>query len=370
MSLDAPFHREYWPGPEAPLWTFVAFVLGTAVGSFLNVCIYRMPRGLSLVSPPSHCPHCRYRIPWYLNIPLVTWVMLRGRCRNCGAPIPARYFWVELLTGLWFLAVWLVHGPVAPAVAVVYALFGAALIAASFIDFEHYIIPDEITLGGVGAGVAAALFLPGLHAQATVGGGLREAMLGAGAGAALMYGVLRMGKLLFGRQRVALNGLTHIVFSETALHLPDRQIPYEEIFYRASDTIRFQARRLELVDRCYRDVEVRLSPERLRIGGEVLDPATVVHMEAWTEQLILPREAMGLGDVKFMAAIGAFLGWPAVLFTLMVSSLIGSVVGVTAIALGRREWSSRMPYGPYLAMAAALWMVGGREWVIRWWHGA
>jgi leader peptidase (prepilin peptidase)/N-methyltransferase len=366
MSLDAPLHPEYWPGPETPLWSVVAFVLGTAVGSFLNVCIYRMPRGLSLVSPPSHCPNCQYRIPWYLNIPLVTWLMLRGRCRNCRAPIPARYFWVELLTGLWFLAVWSVHGPTAPAVAVAYALFGAALIVASFIDYEHYIIPDEITLGGVAAGALASFLFPALHAQTSVGAGLRDALLGAGTGAALMYGVLRMGKWLFGRQRVSLQGLTRIVFSETALHLPDRQIPYEEIFYRTSDTIRFRARRLELVDRCYRDVEVRLTPERLQIGNESLDPATVVHMEAWTDQLILPREAMGLGDVKFMAAIGAFLGWPAVLFGLMVSSMIGSVVGLTAIALGRRQWSSRMPYGPYLALAAGLWMLGGREWVNRW----
>lgn len=369
MGLEAALRAEYWPGPEAPLWVGVAFVLGTVVGSFLNVCIYRMPRGLSLVSPPSHCPHCQYRIPWYLNIPLLTWLMLRGRCRNCGAPIAARYFWVELLTGLLFLGVWWRHGPASPGVAVVYGVFVAGLIAASFIDFEHYIIPDEITLGGVGAGLLASFLVPALHGQASVAGGLREAMVGAAVGAGLMYGVLRLGKLLFGRQRVDLKGLTRVVFSETALHLPDREIPYEEIFYRPTDTIRLWARRVELVDRCYGEVEVRLSPERLRIGEEELDPGGVVHMEVWTEKLVLPREAMGLGDVKFMAAIGAFLGWPAVLFSLMASSLVGSIVGLTAVALRRREWSSRMPYGPYLALAAVLWVLGGREWV-GWWFGA
>lgn len=369
MAPEAALQKEYWPGPASPLWTVTAFVIGTVVGSFLNVCIHRLPRGLSLVSPPSHCPHCRYRIPWYLNIPLITWLMLRGRCRNCGAPIAVRYFIVELLSGLLFLAVWVRYGPLSPSLAVVYAAFGAALIAASFIDIEHFIIPDEITLGGVAAGLVASFFLPSLHGQTSVAGGLQEAVLGAGAGAGLMYGVLRLGKWLFGRQRVELHGPTPIVFTETALCLPGRAIPYEEIFYRETDTIRFRASRLELVDRCYRHVEVRLSPNRLCIGPEELDPATVPYMEAWTEEVVLPREAMGLGDVKFMAAIGAFLGWPAVLFSLMVSSLIGSMVGVTAIALRRREWSSRMPYGPYLALAAMLWILGGREWTTRWWAG-
>jgi leader peptidase (prepilin peptidase)/N-methyltransferase len=366
MGVETALRAEYWPGPEAALWSVLAFVLGTVVGSFLNVCIHRMPRGLSLVSPPSHCPHCQYQIPWYLNIPLVTWLMLRGRCRNCGASIAARYFWVELLTGLLFLAVWIRHGPESPLTAVVYGGFVAVLIAASFIDFEHYIIPDELTLGGVAAGCVASFLVPALHGQSTVAAGLREAMLGAAVGAGLMYGVLRLGKLLFGRHRVNLQGLTRVVFSETALHLPDRDIPYEEIFYRSTDTIRLHAQRVELVDRCYREVEVQLSPQRLQIGSEEWDPTQVGYMEVWTDKLVLPREAMGLGDVKFMAAIGAFLGWPAVLFSLMVSSLIGSIVGVTAVALRRREWSSRMPYGPYLAMAAVLWVLGGRDWVAQW----
>ena len=84
-------------------WSVVFFVFGTAIGSFLNVCIHRMPLGQSIVTPPSHCPHCNYSIPAYLNIPLATWLWLRGKCANCGAPISIRYFMVELLTGLIFL---------------------------------------------------------------------------------------------------------------------------------------------------------------------------------------------------------------------------------------------------------------------------
>jgi leader peptidase (prepilin peptidase)/N-methyltransferase len=120
---------------------------------------------------------------------------------------------------------------------------------------------------------------------------------------------------------------------------------------------------VELVDRCYRNAEVRLSPGKLRIDDEKLDPETVPHLEAEADEIYLPREAMGFGDVKFMAAIGAFLGWQAALFSLMASSVIGSAVGVTLILCGKREWSSRLPYGPYIAMAATVWIFGGKDWV-------
>src|SRR5512137_2691981 len=105
--FEAMFDAENWARVPFSFWSVVLFLFGSMVGSFLNVCIYRMPLGLSVVSPPSHCPHCRYSIPWYLNIPLITWLYLRGRCRECQAPIAARYFLVELVTGLFFLASWL-----------------------------------------------------------------------------------------------------------------------------------------------------------------------------------------------------------------------------------------------------------------------
>jgi leader peptidase (prepilin peptidase)/N-methyltransferase len=152
------------------------------------------------------------------------------------------------------------------------------------------------------------------------------------------------------------------VFNETTLHLPDREILYEELFYRPSDTITFQARTIELVDRGYREVSVRLSPSTLWIGEEELRPEDVSYMEADCSEIILPREAMGLGDVKFMGAIGAFIGWQGALFSLMVSSLIGAAVGLLLILARKREWSSRMPYGPYIALAAVIWVFWG--WAI------
>ena len=366
--LTPTFDPHYWAGVPFHFWSAVFFVLGAIVGSFLNVCIYRMPLGESIVSPPSHCPSCKYIIPWYLNIPLVTWVYLRGRCRNCGAPIAARYFLVELLTAVVFLGCWLEYGPVSAGLSVVYALFMAGLIAATFIDVEHLIIPDEITIGGMVVGFICSFFLPALHEQASALGGIKQSLIGMGVGAGVIYAIVRAGKLWLGRHKIALPAGSRVVFTESALVLPDEVIPYENLFYRGSDAISLQARTLELVDRCYREVPIRLTQTSLEIGGEKWNPEDVPHLEAVTDRIVLPREAMGAGDTKFMGAIGAFLGWKAVFFSIFVSSLAGSAFGVGLILLGRREWSSQVYYGPFLAIGAAVWVFWG-EAMVRFWFG-
>jgi leader peptidase (prepilin peptidase)/N-methyltransferase len=358
---NAIFDAGYWAAVPFHFWSLCFFVLGCMVGSFLNVCIHRLPQGMSIVTPPSHCPHCKYSIPFYLNIPLVTWLALRGKCKNCGAPISSRYFVVELLTGLAFLACWLefgspVHEYRSMPLALVFAAFLAGLMVATFIDFEHFIIPDEITFGGVAVGLAVSFFLPQLQNAHSHGMGIVRSAIGAAVGAGIVYGFSRLGKLLFGRQRLKWPAESKIIFTETALHLPDKEIPYEEIFYRKSDTIVLQARTVELVDRGYENVTIKLSPAALTIGGEKFNPDDVPHLEATGVEIILPREAMGLGDVKFMAAIGAFIGWPGAVFSLFASAIVGLAVYAPLIFLKRREWSSRMPYGPYIAIAAALWI--------------
>ena len=331
------------------------------------MCIHRMPLGQSIVSPPSHCPHCQYSIPWYLNIPLVTWLYLRGKCRNCSAPISARYFLVELLTGFAFMGCWLAFGRQSVALPLVYALFLAGLLVASFIDFEHFIIPDEITFGGMGVGFICSFLVPQLHDTHSLSESLKESLLGMGLGCVVVYLILRAGKLFFGREKLTLAPGTRVVFGETSLHLPEREIPYEDLLYRDNDVIVMQATTLELVDRCYQDVRVRLARTRLEIGEEELDPEKVMHMEALTDKVVLPREAMGLGDVKFMGAIGAFLGWQGVLFSLVVSSFIGSLVGIALVVMRKRGLSSRLPYGPYIAMAAASWIFAGPE-LVEWYR--
>ena len=350
------FDPENWSRVHFHFWSVVFFVLGSMVGSFLNVCIYRMPLGLSVVSPPSHCPHCKYSIPWFLNMPLITWIVLRGKCKNCSAPISARYFLVELLTGVMFLFAWWTHGQNSPMLALIYSLVLAGMIAGTFIDFDHYIIPDEITIGGVVAGLSCSLFYPMLHAQNSIGSSLWQGLVGAGVGFGVVYAIVRLGKLMFGRQRVELPLDTKIIFSESAGHLPTGDIPYGELFYRQSDEIVIEAKTLELIDRCYVNVKVRLSPKRLRIGDEEFDPETVHQMEAVGAEITLPREAMGFGDVKFMAAIGAFLGWQATIFALFASSFIGATVGIIGMSLKGREKFARIPYGPYIAAAAAIWI--------------
>jgi leader peptidase (prepilin peptidase)/N-methyltransferase len=363
------FDARNWQGVPFHFWSAVFFVFGTIVGSFLNVCIHRMPLGQSIVSPPSHCPHCKYSIPWFLNIPLITWLYLGGKCRNCSAPISIRYFLVELLTGVAFLCCWLAFGGSSVALALIYCLFLAGLIVATFIDFEHFIIPDEITIGGMVIGFLCSFLFPVLQHKTSMADSMKQSILGMAVGSGIVYAILRIGKLLFGKHRIPLPKDSKIVFSDTCVHLPDHDIPFDDLFYRKSDTILVHAQTLELVDRCYRDVLVRLSPSKLRIGEEILNPENIHHMEVVSAELVLPREAMGLGDVKFMAGIGAFLGWQAVIFSLMASSMIGSLVGVTLIVLRKREWSSRLPYGPYIAFAAAIWLFGGSH-LLHWYFSS
>ncbi|MBI2947553.1 MAG: prepilin peptidase [Verrucomicrobia bacterium] len=359
--------RESWALMPFHFWSVVFFVFGSMVGSLLNVCIHRMPRGESIVTPGSRCPHCSYAIPWYLNIPIFTWLWLRGKCANCGAPISVRYLLVEFLTGATFLACWLVYGDTSPLLVLAFSLLLAGFIVATFIDCEHFIIPDEITLGGIVAGFLCSAAVPELHVTADRAVALRQSFIGIAVGAGLVYAILRMGKFMFGRQRFVLEPDTRIVFTETCIQLPNEEIPYEEKFYRKTDAIEIEAKRVELPDRCYiHKTFVRLTPASLQVGEEVFDPEQVPHMEVLADEIVFPREAMGLGDVKFMGAIGAFLGWKAVIFSLMVSSLIGSLVGVTLILLKKQAWSSRIPYGPYIALAATVWVFGGKQFT-EWW---
>ena len=368
------FDLHIWTSLPFHFWSIAFFAFGCNVGSFLNVCIYRMPHELSVVRPPSHCPHCKYQIPWFLNIPLLTWVVLRGKCANCRAPISVRYFLVELLTGVLFAVVWLMFGDreslgTTALVSLAFCVMMAGLIVATFIDFEHFIIPDEITIGGVAVGFVISALIPQLHGVASRPEALKASFLGILVGGGIVYAILRIGKLMFGREQVELPEETRIVFTETAIVMPDGETPYEDIFYRDSDGIRIEATRIEIQDRCYPAASVCLTPKKLTIGDDEYDPEKVGRMELTTGELELPREAMGFGDVKFMAGIGAFIGWQGALFSLMFSSVLGAVAGGTMILIGKREWSSRIPYGPYIALAAATWVFGGKDFVIRWFSG-
>lgn len=181
----------------AAFWLAVAFAFGAVIGSFLNVVIWRMPRGESLATPGSHCPHCNRALTAWENVPLVSFLMLRARCRTCKTPITWRYFWVELLTALMFTAIEWRFGAGYDTVA--YCLFMAALVAAFAIDLELYIIPDELNtfalLVGVGRDVLG--IVRGEAAHALVWGWCPRSVVGAVACAGVFVGIQVLGRALF-----------------------------------------------------------------------------------------------------------------------------------------------------------------------------
>lgn len=172
------------------LFSGLCFVTGLAVGSFLNVCIWRLPRGQSIVRPRSRCPRCGQGIAAGDNIPLVSYLLLRGRCRHCKAPISPRYPVVETLTGTLAVICFLAFGPTAQA-AVLFVLF-CLLVVVSLVDLDRMVIPDKVTLPGIALGLA----LNALLSPRSIGGFL----LGAVVGAAALYGVAILGELLFKKE--------------------------------------------------------------------------------------------------------------------------------------------------------------------------
>jgi leader peptidase (prepilin peptidase)/N-methyltransferase len=246
-----------------------AFAFGAAMGSFANVLIHRLPMGLSIVSPGSRCPSCSAQIRWFDNIPIVSYFVLGGRCRACKTTISPRYPLVEALSGLLFAAVVFRVG-IQPETAAL-ALFAWALVVITFIDLDHRIIPDVISLPGTMVGLAFS-FLPGFPRPV-------DSVVGVAIGAGFLFLVL---------------------------------YAYEKIM------------------------------------GE---------------------EGMGLGDVKLLAMIGAFLGWQALPVTILVSSLTGSLVGVGyALIKGESVRKFPVPFGPFLALGAIVHLFFGVE-IIQWYLG-
>jgi leader peptidase (prepilin peptidase)/N-methyltransferase len=225
--------------------------IGFAVGSFLNVCIHRLPRGRSIIWPSSRCATCDRPLLWYENIPLLSYAALRGRCRTCGTRISIRYPIVEAITAGAFVLEFLMFGWT-PLLAV-RLLFTAMLIVLFAIDLEHQILPNVITIPGIVIGLVCAIFLPP---------GLRDALIGVAIGGGVLFAIA-------------------------------------EGYYR--------------------------------IRGE---------------------EGMGMGDVKMLAMIGAFLGWKLTLVALVLASFTGSLVGILVLVSRRGGLKAALPFGTFLAIGA------------------
>jgi leader peptidase (prepilin peptidase)/N-methyltransferase len=340
-----------------------SFLFGTIVGSFLNVVIYRLPRGLSVNKPKrSFCPGCEKQIPWVYNLPIVSWLWLRGKCAFCKASISPRYLLVELLTGVLFLAVWLHRFPEWQIALVLWVLTGL-LIAATFIDFEHFIIPDEITWGGVVAGLLLSAAVPATHSENMWWRGLMMSAIGAAAGYGSLWLVVQAGKMAFGKYRVRLDPPEAFNMEAAGddwdVKVGDDESKLLEVFWRKSDELVLIGRTWVVNGESVASEEIRIRQDRLTEGDTTLALNDVKSLRGEVREMIIPREAMGLGDVKFIACIGAFLGWQAVVFSIVASSIVGAVVGVTLIVTRGREKGGIIPFGPYLAFGALLWMFVG-----------
>jgi leader peptidase (prepilin peptidase) / N-methyltransferase len=347
-----------------------AFVLGAVVGSFLNVCIYRMPLDLSVNEPRrSFCPACKQQLKWHQNIPLLSWLFLRGRCANCGSRISLRYFAVELLTALLFLAVWLQFPW---QIALAYWVFVSLLIVGTFVDFEHFIIPDEVTIGGTIAGILASFLVPALMAVEGRWMALVTSALSAALGYAILWIVLEAGKKVFGKKKIQLDAPTPFTWTrkgdDADFVVGEEKDLWSDHFSRESDLLILHCNEVVVDGRNFGKTDLQFHYNRVQIEGEVLSLDTLEQISGIVRSLQIPREAMGRGDLKFLAAIGAFLGWRAVLFSVFAGSLLGSLVGLATLLIGRRVWSAKLPFGPYLAMGGLLWMFFG-ESLLKWYMG-
>ena len=169
---------------------FLFFIWGLFIGSFLNVCIYRMPRSESIVRPRSHCVHCKQAVKWYENIPLLSYIFLRGKCSSCKNPISPRYFVVELLTGILFVSFYSKFG--LGLELLLFLIVGCGLIVASFIDLEHQLIPDTVSLGGLALGLLASIFYSGIS--------FLDSLLGAVVGGLSLYLIGVAGQAIFKKE--------------------------------------------------------------------------------------------------------------------------------------------------------------------------
>ncbi|MEW6143696.1 MAG: prepilin peptidase [Thermodesulfobacteriota bacterium] len=267
---------------EVLLYVF-SFILGSVIGSFLNVCIYRLPRGESIAFPPSHCTSCGRGIRFYNNIPILSYIILRGKCADCGSRIPLRYPIVELISGITLTGLFYKFGLSLDAL--FYALLVYSLIAVTFIDLSHMIIPNAITIPGAVVGLI-------FNALVTDWGKSRDLLGAFSWSLENFFGVLN-------------------------------EVPFLDSVFG------------------------------LVTGGGLL------FLIAFLYIAVRKQEGMGMGDVKLLAMIGAFLGWKGVVFVMLVSSLLGTITGLSIILYKKGDLKYALPFGPFISLAAVIYVFTG-----------
>lgn len=328
----------------------LGFVLGGVCGSFFNVLIYRLPLDQSIVMPPSHCMKCGEPIHWYDNIPLISYIALGGRCRACKAPYSFRYFVVELLTALLFALVVARYVEITTQESVlkgvgltlVHFFFVGGMIICGFTDLDHHIIPNELTYPGIPLGLVASFFFPsmmGLEDSAHWRSLLYSFASAVGAGGSLFL----IGELV----KRALK--PYVIVSPVAGEFVCRPLPDSPSGVEAG----------QLVDVTDIVGVIRSPDEEKEIPADFFGTITKVsvksgeHVEAGQPLFYIKKEALGLGDVKILAVIGAFLGWKLAILTVLLSSVVGLLAHVLLVAVARKsEWHAEIPFGVYIVPAS------------------
>ncbi len=247
--------------------------------------------------------------------------------------------------------------------AIAYWIFVSFLIVGTFIDFEHFIIPDRVTIGGIIAGLATSLAVPALMDTDTrVAAGIRS-LLAAVLGYLILLIVLEAGKVAFGKKRIRLDAPTPFTWKrrgdDADFMVGSEQSLWSDHFAREKDRLLLQCNEAKIGNHAYGNTTLDFHHDRVAVEGNEFVLDNLTEISGVVRELQIPREAMGRGDLKFLAAIGAFLGWRAVLFSLFAGSLLGSIVGLITLVVGKRVWSAKLPFGPYLAFGALSWMFFG-----------
>lgn len=369
------------------------FVLGLCIGSFLNVCICRLPRHESLLHPPSHCPQCGHAIRAWENVPVISYLFLRGRCSGCTQPISLRYPLVELATGVLFVLLWhrLWQTGAAPVAALPVLVLAAMLLVVALTDIEHGMIPNMVTLPGAAAGLALALLLPAVRTP-LLWGSVQDsvwdallldtisvpdrfaafvlALVGALLGGGLLLLIRELGRVLWGRARMTGENAHTLTVSTAGLIIDDDDPrPFDALLPRRSDCVIVELAEAPanttLAETFATGDRVRITRTGVKAPDGVVSFDKLGDVTLRSRRWWQPREVLGLGDIKLAALLGAFLGITGVFFSLMVSALIGTVFGVLALAGTRGRTGAAVPFGPFLAGGGMVWLFAGPE-ILHW----
>lgn len=352
--------------PDMP-WLLPLFfaLFGACIGSFLNVVIYRLPLGLSVNEPRrSFCPTCKAPIPWYLNLPVISWLLLRGRSACCHTRISPRYWLVEVFcAALWTLVAYAFDAETLP-VLLLLCVWLSMMLASFCMDWERMAVFPSLTVAAALCGLAVAYLAPWLVEEGALEAwdGLSAALMGAAGGFALFKLVAFAGKVLFGRRRFSFDKDVDWTVAQAAdgedieLRLGEQTLLWSDLFMESGNRLSLAA----ATERTHAasPAELRFTPDALQLpDGRSVSLEAVESLSGRCRGYVWTREAMGSGDAWLAMAIGALCGWQGVVFSLVG----GSFLGLGMAAVNRIGFGKPMPFGPALLAAAGLWLFGGRD---------